>query len=519
MTDLIIFNADIITMDANRPDACAVFVKEGKISAIGDTKSVMGFKQSHTHMLDLKGKTLCPGFIDAHMHFRAIAESLIDMDLGPKTGIQSIDDIQAIIHQRVLKSPAGEWIRGVGYNEVYLAEERHPDRWDLDRVSPHHPVKLTHRSGYAHVLNSRGLKKAGITRETSDPEGGIIDRDLKTGDPSGILYGMGHYLSQRIPPVKQEELLRGVALADQRILSYGITSFQDASSRNNRERWHWFEELAAGGTLKPRVTMMLGLEGFKQHQEEAFSARMDPCQLSLGGVKVIIDETTGRLNPSQAELNEIVLSIHEAGQQAVIHAIENSAVEAAIAALENALKIFPRSDHRHRIEHCSLCPPDLSKKIASLGVFVVTHPAFVYYNGDRYLKTIPSEQLKFLYPISSLIKGGVYVAAGSDAPIITADPLSGIYGAVTRSTDTGKTVLADERIAVYDAIRMYTDLAAMSVFEEKIKGTISIEKYADFAVLSANPTRMQKDEIKDIDVEMTIVGGKTVWARDRLCNI
>jgi len=510
--DLVLANSNVLTMDPAKPQGRSLAVRKGKILIVGDTDRLKDLQNYHTTVIDLKGKTILPGFIDAHLHFRALAESLTTISLEPKSGIRSISDINDRIHRQALKLPSGEWIRANGYNEALLAEDRHPNRWDLDKAAPDHPVKLTHRSGRAHVLNSRGLESTGINNETDDPPEGIIDRDLENGDPTGVLWGLGDFLSRRIPSLDEKVLSHGAMLAEHRLLSHGITSFHDASARNNRERWQWFEKLKADGHIRPGVTMMLGLEGLKQHQEKEFQTQIDENSLSLGGVKIIIDETTGALNPSQEELNDIVLAIHRAGRQVILHAIEESAIEAAVKAITRALEMFPRMDHRHRVEHCSVCPPDLTRKLASTGIVVVTHPAFIYYSGDRYLQTVPLTQQKHLYPISSLFKAGVHVAAASDSPIVGTNPLAGIYGAVTRLTESGKGVLVEERILVQKAIRMYTELSAMSSFKDKVRGTITPGKWADFAVLSADPLKVPEEEIKDIKVEMTIIGGEVVWS-------
>lgn len=513
MTELLLTNGDVLTMDPANPNGRWVAVGNGRILSIGDGEAPGRYRTPRTRVIDLEGKTVLPGFIDAHLHFRALAESLITLSLKPDSGIRSITDIENCIHSHAQMVSPGTWIRAGGYDDTYLNERRHPTRQDLDKAAPHHPVKLTHRSGHAHVLNSLGLTLAGITRETDDPPEGIIDRDMETGEPNGTLWGLNNFLSKRIPPVDQETLARGARRANRKLLSYGITSFQDASPRNNRDRWHWFEDLKADSTIKSRITVLVGLDGLKQHQEEPFTTDVNPADLSVGGVKIIIDETTGSLNPSSHDLKEMILPIHRAGYQVALHAIEAPAVEAAVEALDHALKVSPRKDHRHRIEHCSVCPPALVERIASLGVMVVTHPAFLYYSGDRYLKTVPGNQQPDLYPIGSLRRAGIGVAAASDSPIVDANPLSGIYSAVTRMAETGKLLRAEEGISPLQALELYTLGSAMSAFEEKTKGTLSPGKLADFVVLSDNPLTVPEETIKDIGVEMTIIGGEVVYER------
>jgi len=181
--------------------------------------------------------------------------------------------------------------------------------------------------------------------------------------------------------------------------------------------------------------------------------------------------------------------------------------------LEHVLQKSPRPDHRHRIEHCSVCQPRMAERLASLGVVVVTQPAFIYYSGERYLKTVPERQLRHLYPIATLLKAGVKVAASSDCPVASPNPLVGIYAAVSRRAETGEAVVPEERISPLEALRMYTENAAYASFEEDIKGSITPSKVADLVVLSDDPMRMPVEEIKDLEVEMTIIGGDVVYRK------
>ncbi|MBW1887212.1 MAG: amidohydrolase family protein, partial [Deltaproteobacteria bacterium] len=351
MTDLLLVNANVLTMDPLCPRADAVAVKDGRILAVGEESRLKSLRNNRTEIIDLGGKTILPGFIDAHLHLRALAESHVTLNMSPASGVSSIAHIQERIHQQALKLQPGTWIRAGGYNEVYLAEQRDPNRWDLDVAAPHHPVKLTHRSGHAHVLNSLGLSYAGVSNETSDPDEGLMERDLETGEPNGVFHGLGDFLSKLIPPLGDFQLDLGVKLANQGLISCGITTIQDVSSRNDMKRWRSFERWKTDGLLRCRIIMMLGLKGFEEFKKNKFSSRVEENHLRPGGVKIVLDETTGRLYPSQEVLNELVLSVHQMGLQVAIHAVEETTIEAACNALEHALKIFPRSNHRHRIEH------------------------------------------------------------------------------------------------------------------------------------------------------------------------
>jgi len=517
MTELILFNANVVTMDPGYPRAKAVCVKNGKILAVGENEILEQHINTNMKAIDCGGHTILPGFNDAHCHFISYAESLTCCSFNPKE-VHSISDIRDKIRTFAQTLPSGTWIRARAYDEYYLDERRHPTRLDLDDATSTHPVKLTHRSGHASVLNSLAMKIVGISTGTPEPPGAIIERDIHTGEPNGILFEMGSYLSKIIPPMSEEHQERGVRLASQQILSFGITSIQDASPQNDINRWQLLRHWETLGELKCRVTMMLGFEAFNLCRQQDFFNAFINDQIHISGVKIIVNETTGQLYPSQSELNEMVLEIHKSGLQAVIHAIENSSIEAACTAIEYALQRSLRLDHRHRVEHCSVCSPHLCKRLASLGVMVVTQPPFIYYNGDRYLENVPGSQLKYLYPLATLLEHSVHIAASSDCPLVPPNPLIGVYSAVSRRSETGKLILAQEGIAPLDALHMYTDYAARATFEENIKGAITPGKFADLVVLSNDPTRCPTEEIKNIQVEMTVLNGEVVWDKNGLNN-
>jgi len=225
----------------------------------------------------------------------------------------------------------------------------------------------------------------------------------------------------------------------------------------------------------------------------------------------MLDQTTGKLHPPQEELNRLVLDIHQKGFQASIHAIEQNAVESACNAIEEALVKIPNPNHRHRIEHCSVCPPPLAKRLAELKIMVVTQPSFIYYNGDRYLKTIPKDGVSNLYPIGTLQGSGVMVVGSSDSPIVEPNPITGICAAVSRLAKTGKVLAKKERIDTLSAFKMFTRNAARLFFDEDVKGSIIPGKQADMVLLNKDPFKLTRDEIRELKVMMTIIDGKIVW--------
>ena len=509
--DLILKNANVITVDPGKPSAELVAIKGDKILTVGGNEGLESVRGAKTRVTDCQGKTLVPGFNDAHCHIFSLLRKLLSIDLSPPS-VSSIADIKAAIHQKAESTPPGQWITGTDYNDFYLAEKRHPTRWDIDEVAPHHPVILSHRSLHACVLNSLALSLAGITRETEEPPGGHIDRDITSGEPNGLLFEMLGYIREKVmPSLSEAELTKGVTLVNRRYLSQGITSLQDATYISDYKRWQHFLRFKEKGILKSRVSMMCGIETMSQFQEAGLVFGSGDSQLRLGGVKIVPSWVSGQLYPPQPELNEQVLNAHRAGFQVCIHAIQDSMVEAAINALEYAQGQLPQAGRRHRIEHCSECPPHLLERLKELQPVVVTHPLFPYYSGERYLAMIQPEQLRWLYRFKSLLDSGLIVAAGSDSPIVPENPLVGIYGAVTRQAESGQQLSPEECISASQALAMYTINAAYASFEEGIKGSITQGKLADLVLLSDDPTRVPPEQIKEIKVEMTIIGGEVVW--------
>ena len=507
---LVLRNANVITLELRRPSARTVYIHCGRILKVSGRDIDPAVTGPGTHVIDCTGKTIIPAFHDAHCHIPAYAESLLNIDVSPAS-VCSIVDIISTLKKAAASLPAGSWIRCAGYNEFYLAEKRHPTLQELDRAAPAHPVKLTHRSGHAHMLNSLALHLAGIGNESEEPPGGMIERDLDTGEPNGLLYGMGACLAQRIPPAGDEEMDAAMTRAGKTPLSLGITMVQDASPGNDMSRWNRFLYWKKQGLFTPRVVMMFGageldrLQGRQPFYDKATG-------LGSGAVKIMVDEVRGSLNPPQEELNRLVVDIHRRGLQAALHAVEETTVEAAASALEHAIKMRPCKGHRHRLEHCSVCAPDMARRLAYMGAGVVTNPAFIYYSGERYLSEVPPHQREHLYAINTLIKAGVKVAAGSDAPVANPDPLKGIYAAVTRRAATGQAVVSGEAISVLDALKLYTINAACSCFRERQTGSIVKGKWADLVVLNGDPLTVNPEELKHLRVEMTVLDGEVVYS-------
>jgi predicted amidohydrolase YtcJ len=509
--DLVLTNANVITINPAQPKAKLVAIRGNRIWRVGGSDQLGEVRGAKTKVIDCRGKTVVPGFNDAHCHIYGFLRKQAGLDLSPPE-IRSIADIKAAILKRAQDTPAGEWITGTDYNEFYLAEKRHPNRRDLDEAAPDHPVALVHRSLHACVLNSLGLEMAGITRQTPEPPGAVIERELDSGQPSGLLFEMvGYIRGQVLPPLSDSELAHGMASASRHYLSLGITSLQEASANNDYARWQLFKGLKDSGRLKCRLSMMLCFDALAQFKEAGLAFGSGDQRLRLGGVKILVTETTGKLQPPQEELNRQALESHRAGFQLAIHCIEPDTVAAAIAALEYVGGKSSIAGRRHRLEHVSECPPELLQRLTKLRATVVTQPPFIHQSGERYLATVPPERQRWLYRIRSFLDAGLIVAGSSDSPIAPADPLLGIYAAVTRRAESGQALLPGEAISAGQALAMYTVNAAYASFEESIKGAIAPGKLADMVILSADPMKAPPERLKDIKVEMTILDGRVAW--------
>jgi predicted amidohydrolase YtcJ len=509
--DIVLKNASVITMDKAHPRAGLVAITGDTISFVGTESEPSPMQGAKTRVIDGGGRTVVPGFNDAHLHLFSLIRKLLSIDLSPAS-VHSIADIKEAIRRRALSTPPGKWLSGTDYNEFYLAEKRHPTREDIDGAAPDHPVVLSHRSLHACVLNSRALALAGITGDTEEPPGARIERDPATGEPNGILYEMLGYIRSRVmPPFTGDEMAEGAARADRHLLSGGITSIQEATVSNDLKRWRTVSELKKEGRLHSRVRMMAGYPARRQFEKAGLKTGSGDDRMGLGAVKIMVTMATGRLNPPLDELKRLALESHRAGFQLACHAEEEAVVAAVTEALEYVDSHAKVMGRRHRIEHCSECPPYLLERLKKLGAVIITHPASLYYSGERYLATVPESQLPWLYRIKSPLESGLIVAAASDAPVAPVNPLVGIYGAVTRQAESGQVLLPEERVPAEQALALYTVNAAYASFEENIKGSITAGKLADLVVLSDDPTRVPPEKIKDIKVEMTIIGGEVVW--------
>lgn len=505
---LVLFNANVVTLDAARPRASVVAVREGRITHVGDRVALEQTRASRLVPLDCQGGTLLPGFQDAHMHLLGLASRLLAVDCS---ACRSVDALVETIRRAAAATP-GRWLRAWGYHESLLQERRHPTRRELDAASPDRPVRLAHRSGHAHVLNSHALREVGITETSPDPPGGVIERDER-GAPTGVLFEMDAWLDGRMPSLTDAELNRGVRLASRLLVERGVTCFHDATPSNSMERWRLFQRLYAEGQLSPRCVFMPGLDDLPSFLDAGLGYGAGDGTLRVGPAKAVLTLTTGALHPPRDELLERVRHAHQAGFPVALHAVEAEAVAAAAEVLLKVQQERPRSDLRRRLEHASECPPEVLDLVRRSGAVVVTNPGFIYHSGDRYRSEAPQAMHPWLYRIGSLRRAGVPVAFGSDAPVELPDPLLETFAAATRRSSSGALLGPDEAVDVETALRMHTRGAAFAAGMEREVGVIAPGTRADLVLLDGDPRDVMPAALQERHVTMTLVDGKVAFRR------
>ena len=530
--DLVLVNANVITLDPSRPRSEAVAIKYGRIAFVGSNKAALEMAERETKVLDLEGRTVLPGFIDTHVHLDDFGLTLRTLNLEEAT---SVVEVKRLLAERVHNTPNGEWVMGRGWNENSLSEKRLLTRWDLDEVSPDNPVYLHHFSCHASLLNSRGLEVSHIDRYTKPPAGGWIDLD-SGGEPTGFLQSNARFIApvglNGVRPRPNLSTLRGaILLGVGEAVKYGLTGIHVPSA--DRDEIKVTQELAEEGKLPLRVILLPKVELLDNILQLGIRSGFGDDMLRLGAIKIFSDgsliaRTAAVTEPFEGEpgnrgilndrsvFTEQILEANRAGMQIAVHAVGDRAVESVLDAYEKALKDTPRNDHRHRIEHGSIIPKRLRDKARSLGVVVSTQPELVTRNGDGFETSLGEKRMKYTYPIKSLLEEGIVVSGSSDCPLTYCNPLKGIWSATTRiSENTGKIIAREERVTIDQAIRMYTINAAYVGFDDKQKGTIEEGKLADFTILSRDPYTVGAEAIRDISVEMTIINGKIVYDRQR----
>ncbi len=531
-------NGSILTMDVNNPVVEALSTRGERIEKVGTTPEIMAEVDENTEVVDLRGRTMLPGFIDAHGHFPGSGMSVIAADLNsPPIGDNlTMSDVLVALREQAANTAPGEWVSGFGYDDTLLAEKRHPTREELDSVSTEHPVVAMHVSGHMLVANSAALAIVGIAADTPDPEGGVIGRMPGSREPNGLLEE-----TARLDIVRQ---MQGLSLTDTYHLikaavreysAMGVTTAQSGGvSKELALGLKWFSRL---GVIPQRLILF----PFETEWGEAlFNGEYDPAdyngdKLTMAAVKIVADGSiqgyTGYLSEpystpyngdadyrgypavSRENLFIQVEALHKAGYQLAIHGNGDAAIENILDAFEAAQKAHPADDPRMILIHAQMVRKDQIARMKKLGVTPSFFTAHTWYWGDRHRDIfLGPQRAAQISPSKWALDYGLRFSSHLDTPVTPMEPLQAVWSQVFRITTGGDVLGPEQRISVMDALRAVTIDAAWQVFQEDNRGSLNPGKYADLVVLSGNildnPMAM-----RDLKVERTVIGGATIYDR------
>jgi predicted amidohydrolase YtcJ len=536
--NLILYNGNIRTFATETSTCEALACAGSRIVASGDSDDIRRLAGPDTQTIDLKGRTAIPGLTDTHVHLseKGTAEMELVDCRDFYVDVSSVADILQRLANAAASAPKGSWIvaHGSPMQDFRISDKRFPDKHDLDRAVPSHPVSI---SFGAHVTigNSLALAAAKITRDTPDPAGGNIRHDPQTGEPTGELHERAQLIMRKVAPeFNYLQLKDGIVFALHQCLQRGVTTVHDIV--RYAEPVRAYQEIYKEGRMPARVSILPrvieSMIESKSLIELGLITGFGNDWLRIGGVKMSIDGgITGRnacfhepyendehnhgiIRIQQDELNHTVQICHDAGLRCCVHAIGDKAFDMALDAYENAIDHSPRKDHRHRIEHMGnwLATPKLIQRMVRSGIVAVPNIAFAYYIGDAILDCVGERRLTKAFPFRTLLKNGVIIAGGSDSPgYWPVDPLRDIATAASRKMRWGDVWVPEERISVGEAFAMHTTTASWVGFEENEKGTLEVGKLADIAVVAEDPFAIAPEKIRELKVEMTLVGGEVKY--------
>ena len=535
--DLVFKNGNVYTANDRSPNAQAIAVKADRIVYVGTNAGVEKYVGTSTRVVDLQGKTVLPGFADAHQHLSGVGFREMTLNLE---GTTSLDDLLVKLKARVDQAKPGEWVTGRGWIETHWAPPVFPTRWDLDKVSPNNPVILGRADGHGAVANSAAFKIAGIDKNTANPFGGEISKDKQSGEPNGMLLDAAQGLvRRRVPPTTREDAERAVVLGVKRDIELGWTQVQDAGG--GYDDVEIFKKLYASGAIKLRIYKAVYGPGASAKRLISEGPIIGDFQnrLTVRTIKVVSDgalgsrgaallgpysdaaDTSGFLTVKAEELRPMLIDALRKGIQVETHAIGDKANRFIIDEYETALNAVPRAerkiaDPRWRVEHAQIVNPIDIPRFAKLGIIPSMQPSHAI--GDLFFapNRLGMERLKGAYAWQSFIKSGVVVPGGSDAPVERGEPMIEFYAAVARKDPKGFSAEGwhpEEAVTRAQALNMFTMWPAYAAFEEKLRGSIETGKLADLTILSADIMTIPELEILKTQCVMTVINGEVVYEK------
>ena len=542
---LIFTNGNIYTGNDRQPNAQAVAVSNDRFVYVGTNAGAKQYQGTNTRVIDLHGATVLPGMTDAHYHFIGVGQREMNLNLE---GITNLQDFLAKVKTRVDQAKPAEWVTGRGWIETFWTPPVFPTRWDLDKIAPNNPVFLTRADGHGAVANSAALKIGGVTKETKDPFGGQVVRDKDSGEPTGMLLDNAQGLVARhIPAAGEGNTEQAIMLADQRSIMLGWTQVQDPGG--SYRDVELYKKLYGEGKLKIRIYKAVygpGPEANRLLKEGPILEAFDN-HFNLRTIKVVSDgalgsrgaallepysdvpeiktadgtmeRNVGFLRVKDEDLQPMLKEALQKGIQVETHAIGDWANRFILDEYEKALNAVPAPQRkirnpRWRDEHSQIINPADIPRFAKLGIIPSMQPSHAI--GDLHFapSRLGLERLNGAYAWQSLLKTGVVIPGGSDAPVERGEPMIEFYAAVARKDIrgfSGEGWHPEEKLTREQALKMFTIWPAYAAFEENLRGSIQIGKLADLTVLSADIMKIPEMEILKTHCVMTVIGGNIVF--------
>ena len=528
--DLVVLNGRVRTMEPGAAIVEAFAVRAGRFVAIGSSADMRALVSRDTTVIDAAQQTVTPGFIDAHCHPGEV-EELYDINADVRT----IGEIQSAIRERAARTPPGQWIRAFKFDDTKVRDARPLTRQDLDAATIDHPVRVDHRGGHTTWFNSKAFELAGVTRATPDPRDGRYYRDAN-GDLQGevaenardVFQTVGIY--EQFTPAQQRERARDAMIAmSRRLTAVGLTTVHDAEATADKLRAYQ-DARAAGGLLHRAYAMPTGMLAngpYQKLRDAGIYTGVGDDYFRIGAVKFVADGSAsertmrmstpfidkpgdyGILTMDQKQIHEAVEDAHRNGWQVGIHANGDVTIDMVLNAYERVQKLWPAPDRRHRIEHCSLVTPELVRRIKASGSIPTPFWTYAYYHGEKW-RAYGEEKMRSMFAHRWFIDAGIPVPGASDYSPGPFEPMMALQSMVTRRDYAGRVWGAEQRVTIDEAVRIGTFNGGYASHEERTKGSIAVGKLADFVILERDPYLVPADELKDIRVLRTVVGGNTV---------
>ena len=524
MTDLILHNANVYTLDDARPHASALAVRGEVIAHVGDDEEVLASATPNTAIVDLKGATVLPGLVDAHCHLRNLGRV---QEMVQLYEARSVDEVVELVRERSRDLPKGEWVVGRGWDQELWADRSMPSHQLLTSAVPDHPVWLVRVDAHAGLANAAAMRAAGVDAAAASPDGGLVVKE--GGRLTGLFVDDAMQLIEsRMPSPDADKVIQWYLKAQEICLSLGLTEVHEAGL--SQKQVDALTALSQQGELKMRVYGMLDQSVFDAGDFFPLAEGLFTCR----SVKIVADGALGSRGAAMFEpfcdspnekgfmrvtrdaLHSTITKAFSNGFQVNTHAIGDRANRATLDAIEAGLAEVPVPDHRSRVEHAQIIALEDIPRFAELGVIASIQPTHCTSDMKMAEARLGPERIAGAYPWRKLIAAGARIASGSDFPVEDPNPLWGIYAAVTRQDHHGEPAggwYPEERMTMDEAIRSFTADAAYAAFEERHKGTLAPGMSADLTIVDRDVLALPRTELLSASVVATVVGGEVAYSR------